>query len=98
MKSLLALISFICAAVATPLATDNAGQILLDAGLMASYPGFNLDLNAQRLIQVDGEAPVWTTELGKVVISVLADISTVSKSFTPRFVPKLKASSSSTCD
>lgn len=67
MKSFLALISFVCVAVATPLSFEDAGQIPLGDALITSYPGFTLDLNAQRLIQVEGQEPVWTTELGKVL-------------------------------
>lgn len=97
MKSFLALVSFVCVAVSTPLSNDDAGQIPLSDGLMTTYPGFSLDLNAQRLIQVDGEAPVWTTELGKVLNPLLHHI-TRSGLTMPRFVLKLKVSSSSTCD
>ncbi len=33
-----------------------------------TYPGFDLDLNALRLVEMDGRAPVWMTELEKVRI------------------------------
>lgn len=31
-------------------------------------PGFSLDLNAQRLVQLEGQPPVWMSELDKVRI------------------------------
>jgi hypothetical protein len=33
------------------------------------YPGFQLDFDARRLIQMDGTSPVWMTESDKVYIS-----------------------------
>ncbi|KAG6911671.1 hypothetical protein DXG01_007921 [Tephrocybe rancida] len=33
---------------------------------MTSYPGFTLDLNARRLVQLDGQVPFWVSELDKV--------------------------------
>lgn len=68
MKYFLALVPFICRVLSSPLSTNDAGQIALGDGdaLMTSYPGFSLDLDAHRLIQVDGQDPKWTTELGKV--------------------------------
>jgi hypothetical protein len=32
----------------------------------SSHAGFSLDLNEQRLVQLEGKSPVWTTELEKV--------------------------------
>ncbi|KAF9469071.1 hypothetical protein BDZ94DRAFT_1153202 [Collybia nuda] len=66
MKSFLALALFVCVAISTPLVIDDTSQFAFGDGLLKTYPGFNLDLDAQRLIQVDGQAPVWTTELGKI--------------------------------
>lgn len=39
-----------------------------------NYPGFSLDLNAQRLVQMEGQAPVWITELEKVILFPNFDI------------------------
>jgi len=35
-----------------------------------TYPGFDLDLNSRRLVQLEGQDPVWMTELEKVVLLV----------------------------
>lgn len=65
MKSFTILLSFVSLITATPLAFED--QIPLNAGV-ATYPGFNLDLNALRLVQTqESEEPVWMTELEKVV-------------------------------
>lgn len=34
------------------------------------HPGFNLDLNAQRLVELDGHQRVWMTELEKVSLAL----------------------------
>jgi bacterial leucyl aminopeptidase len=62
----LTLISLACLAraVASPLsATYGSEQVPLD-GL--EKHGFDLDLSAQRLVQMEGQKPVWMTELEKV--------------------------------
>jgi bacterial leucyl aminopeptidase len=33
-----------------------------------TYPGFNLDLNSLRLVQLEGSDPLWMTELEKVAL------------------------------
>ncbi|KAF8076201.1 peptidase [Lyophyllum atratum] len=63
MKSFSILLALACVATASPL---FEAQAPFGAGLMTSYPGFTLDLNAQRLVQIDGQAPVWMTELDKI--------------------------------
>ncbi|KAG6855036.1 hypothetical protein C0991_005965 [Blastosporella zonata] len=63
MRSFSLLLSLACIATATHL---FEGQAPLGAELMTSHPGFTLDLNAQRLVQLDGEAPTWVSELDKV--------------------------------
>jgi leucyl aminopeptidase len=52
-----------CAAIATPL-SSFLDQVPLNDRL--EYPGFDLDLNAPRLVQMEGQAPTWMTELEKV--------------------------------
>lgn len=61
MKAILSLLSLASFAIATPVFE----QVPLNAKL-ATYPGFDLDLNAQRLVQMEGQDPVWMTELEKV--------------------------------
>ncbi|KAG5648668.1 hypothetical protein DXG03_000014 [Asterophora parasitica] len=63
MKSFSVLLALACIAVASPLLHEQAP---LGEGLMTSYPGFTLDLNAQRLIQIEGQEPYWVSELEKV--------------------------------
>jgi hypothetical protein len=46
------------------LASPFSGQTPLTG--YASYPGFSLDLNERRLVQLEGKPPVWMTELEKV--------------------------------
>ncbi|KDQ64752.1 hypothetical protein JAAARDRAFT_684578 [Jaapia argillacea MUCL 33604] len=66
MKAFSTLLSFVCLAAATPLAIlSDAGQLPL-AGDGLHYPGFDLDLNALRLVQLEGQAPQWMTELEKI--------------------------------
>jgi len=63
MKSFAILISFVSLVAATPLAYNEQ----LPLGVQqTSYPGFDLDLNALRLVQMEGESPVWMTELEKI--------------------------------
>ncbi|KAF5388210.1 hypothetical protein D9615_000223 [Tricholomella constricta] len=63
MKSFSILLSLACIAIASPFFDAQAP---FGDGLMNSYPGFTLDLNAQRLIQTEGEIPVWVSELEKI--------------------------------
>jgi hypothetical protein len=69
MKSF-ALISlgFLAGAIASPLRASFGYEQLplsLDEPL-SNYDGFDLDLNAPRLVQMEGQEPVWMTELEKV--------------------------------
>ena len=64
----LALLALVYAAVASPALSlyDNNAQELMGDVLPTSYPGFDLDLNAPRLVQLEGEEePVRMTELEK---------------------------------
>lgn len=79
-------------AVASPLSLSD--QVPL--GLEHEYPGFDLDLNAQRLVQLDGRPPVWMSELEKVGnFRSLFDRGILCFHRSKR---KQQASSSSTCD
>ncbi|PPQ74908.1 hypothetical protein CVT26_011403 [Gymnopilus dilepis] len=63
MKPFAALLSLISVIAATPLLFE--GQIPLNSEL--AYPGFDLDVNALRLVQTqESEEPVWMTELEKI--------------------------------
>jgi bacterial leucyl aminopeptidase len=41
-------------------------SILAEQTVFSDYEGFKMDLNAQRLVQMEGQTPVWMTELEKV--------------------------------
>lgn len=62
MKAALISISFVCAALATPLRVFDVQTPIVDH----IQPGFNLDLNVPRLVQFEGQEPVWITELDKI--------------------------------
>jgi hypothetical protein len=64
MKSFASLLCFVTLIVATPV-IQNEKQVTFNAQT-ATYPGFDLDLNALRLVEMEGQAPVWMTELDKV--------------------------------
>jgi leucyl aminopeptidase len=61
MKSLAGLLSLLAlvtsAVVALPYEPQSSFEV---------HPGFNLDLNAPRLVELDGHQRVWMTELEKV--------------------------------
>lgn len=63
MKTALLTVSFVCAALATPLRVLENVQVPINFG---PYPGLDLDLNAPRLLQFENQEPVWMTELDKV--------------------------------
>ncbi len=71
----LALLALVSAAVATPalsLYDSGAQEPLLGDVLPTSYPGFDLDLSAKRLVQLEGqEEPLVMTELEKVCTRLL---------------------------
>lgn len=79
MKSFSILLSLACIAIATPLSNGESDQAPFNAELMTSYPGFTLDLNAQRLVQIEGQKPVWMTELAKVYSGCLVPLSIVDR-------------------
>jgi leucyl aminopeptidase len=71
MKSLsLLCIIFTCAVARPGLVPSTSEQYPFGLGestRITSCDGFNLDLNAQRLVEMEGQAPVWMTELEKVL-------------------------------
>jgi leucyl aminopeptidase len=77
----LAFVSLACltGAVPSPLSAFAGSDQLPLGGLeehAITYPGFNLDLSAQRLVQMEGQEPVWMTELEKVSYALqLASLS-----------------------
>jgi leucyl aminopeptidase len=72
MKSIFAGLSLASLALAIPFyypqsASDgNQVQLQLSPEDFADYPGFDLDLNELRLVQLEGRDPVWMTEYEKV--------------------------------
>ncbi|KAI0723391.1 peptidase [Earliella scabrosa] len=63
----LSLLALVSAAVATPLSIYDNAQSPLGDVLPTEYPGFDLDLNEPRLVQLEGhEEPVMMTELEKI--------------------------------
>ena len=72
MKSVSPLLALACLASASPISTSYGGQVTL-GGLEeyhTNYPGFNVDLSAQRLVQLEGKDPIWMSELEKVVCTI----------------------------
>ena len=76
-KSLVLLLPFFLAGYASPIEQTHLGGSLrhsemsaLEAALAGDvqYPGFSLNLNEMRLVQMEDEAPVWTTEKEKVCL------------------------------
>jgi leucyl aminopeptidase len=69
MKSTFALLSLACLAVSRPLSSPETSEQVFLGGLeehSTNYPGFDIDLTSQRLIQLEGREPIWMTELEKV--------------------------------
>ena len=75
MKRILAGLSLAYLALAIPFysseGANGGGQVQLQfsAEDFANYPGFDLDLNELRLVQLEGRDPVWMTEYEKVGFS-----------------------------
>jgi len=72
MKRIFAGLSLAYLALAIPFysseSANGGGQVQLQfsAEDFANYPGFDLDLNELRLVQLEGRDPVWMTEYEKV--------------------------------
>lgn len=65
MKTFSLLLAFASVVFTTPLSFGENQQLVLD-NVPTSYPGFSLDLNELRLIQLEGSSPEWVTELDKI--------------------------------
>lgn len=74
MKRVFAGLSLACLALAIPFYSPESAndgsqvQFQFSAEDYANYPGYDLDLNALRLIQLEGREPVWMTEYEKVCV------------------------------
>lgn len=73
MKTVFAGLSLACLALAVPFYSSenpNGGsQVQLGKFTLedyANYPGYDLNLNELRLVQLEGRQPVWMTEYEKV--------------------------------
>ncbi|KAJ7179815.1 peptidase [Mycena crocata] len=63
MKSLLTLVALACAVNASPV---DGEQVPFGVDLSYKQAGFDLDLGAQRLVEMQGQPPVWMSELEKI--------------------------------
>lgn len=74
MKRVFAGLSLACLALAIPFYSSESpnGQVQLQFSVedYANYPGYDLDLNDLRLVQLEGREPVWMTEYEKVRLTV----------------------------
>lgn len=92
MKRIFAGLSLACLALAIPFYSPegaNGGsqvQLQFSAEDFANYPGFDLDLNELRLVQLEGRDPVWMTEYEKVgfCCSTAATLKLTWGRFKPR--------------
>jgi len=92
MKRIFAGLSLACLALAIPFyspegANDGSQvQLQFSAEDFANYPGFDLDLNELRLVQLEGRDPVWMTEYEKVGFScsTVATLKLTWGRFKPR--------------
>jgi len=65
LKHLAFLLSIASLGGANPIGYAQDDQIPLGQ-IQTTYPGFDLDLNSLRLVQLEGKDPVWMTELEKI--------------------------------
>ena len=66
MRSLCALLSVAGLVLASPLLQLDLYIVGDGQTPLNSYPGMNLDLNDMRLVELEGQAPKWMSELEKV--------------------------------
>ena len=77
MKRIFAGLSLACLALAIPFYSpesesgDGQVQLQFSAEDFANYPGFDLNLNELRLVQLEDREPVWMTEYEKVGLGCL---------------------------
>ncbi len=76
MKSFASLLALASLAASTPLSFYENNQLPIGGSqqieaeeLLSSYPGVSLDLDERRLVQLEGQAPAWVSELDKVCVS-----------------------------
>ncbi|PSR73621.1 hypothetical protein PHLCEN_2v10540 [Hermanssonia centrifuga] len=95
MKSFASLLALASLAASTPLSFYENNQLPLGGsqqveaeGLLSSYPGVSLDLNERRLVQLEGQAPAWVSELEKTgresQLWLLSKISEITKDYAPK--------------
>lgn len=76
MKSFCALLSLLTLAVAGPVAQYSREQFPME--LPTHYPGYSLDLGEMRLVELEGQSPVWMSELDKVHPSLRIHLGVLS--------------------
>jgi len=64
-KAFTLLLALASVAIATPFGFGEKAQLPFDIHQQV-YPGFDLDLNERRLVQLEGQEPTWVTELDKI--------------------------------
>ncbi|KAJ2916509.1 hypothetical protein MD484_g3917, partial [Candolleomyces efflorescens] len=64
MKSFGALLALLTLAIAGPVAQYSREQFPME--LPTSHPGYSLDLGEMRLVELEGQAPMWVSELDKI--------------------------------
>jgi hypothetical protein len=75
MKSFAVLLSLLTLAIANPIGLYGQEQEQLLMELPTRYPGYSLDLSAMRLVELEGQSPVWMSELEKVRTVFLTHLS-----------------------
>lgn len=68
MKSILAILPLVGLAASIPLQVPFGLSKPINIG---QYPGFNLDVNEQRLVQMEDQEPMWVTEWDKILMKAL---------------------------
>lgn len=66
MKSIFAFVSLACAVAAIPAQSPLLVNEPIDTEFHVD--GFDINLNSRRLVQMEGQPPVWMTELDKASI------------------------------
>ncbi|EAU84252.1 peptidase [Coprinopsis cinerea okayama7 len=66
MRSLGALLSLVSLVLATPVLQFGGDVEQHVLGLPTEYPGYTLDLNEMRLVELEGQSPKWVSELEKI--------------------------------
>jgi hypothetical protein len=105
MKRIFAGLSLACLALAIPFYSSegtNGGQVQFSAEDYTNYPGYDLDLNELRLVQLEGREPVWMTEYEKVRFWCCGSVLVATPKLTllrrSRFKPRHRVRTSSICE